>query len=440
MSNENYDDNTHIYKDSENSIFSPNSNIVKCESSSLTTFIKELLQELYIILLNTMDIPQYDKLSKTINNFLLDYDLDPKDVFEIMTSSSQNIFCYSSLIGYFFQHGIGCEVNKAKALEIFSDAIKYIQKEETNQLSFDQKNEAIIFCDDTKKLNEIILQYFYSLFLYRDIISNRRDNYKLHIKNAEKGDIISQYYIANCYYFGVNIKHDYNKAFEWYAKSSKGGNMKAMYMLGTCYYYGYGGKKNKKQAFEYYLKSAEKGYKYAISKVGDCYHDGKGIFRDESKAFEWYLKTAKKGHAYNQYLVANYYYNGVHISKNEEKGFYWNRKAAINGNTDAQYRLAEYYLNNPIYKNENKAFKWYLKLVNKSYINLKAVYLVAKCYRDGIGTDKNLKEATKWIEKYISSKPSIKPPIILYDFLNGSNIDVNLFMDRIYYKNLHFVT
>ncbi|RIA81848.1 hypothetical protein C1645_836296 [Glomus cerebriforme] len=44
-------------------------------------------------------------------------------------------------------------------------------------------------------------------------------------------------------------------------------------------------------------------------------------------------------------------------------------------------------------KNESKAPKWYLNLANKN--GPRAIYLVAKCYRDGIGSDKNLTEATK---------------------------------------------
>ena len=62
---------------------------------------------------------------------------------------------------------------------------------------------------------------------------------------------------------------------------------------------------------------------------------------------------------------------------------------------DAQDGLAKYYLNDSINKNENKAFKWYLKLANS---HTDAKYSVAKCYRDGIGTDKNLDEATKWFK------------------------------------------
>ncbi|RIA79285.1 hypothetical protein C1645_841074 [Glomus cerebriforme] len=84
-----------IFK-AEETIFSLSSNIVKY-ASSLTILIKELLQE--------------------INKFLLNMD----------------IF-----------------VDEIKAFEIFSNAIKYSQKVETNQFSFAQKNAAITFYNEPK--------------------------------------------------------------------------------------------------------------------------------------------------------------------------------------------------------------------------------------------------------------------------------------------------
>ncbi|GBB86631.1 hypothetical protein RclHR1_01300016 [Rhizophagus clarus] len=342
-----------------------------------------------------------------------------------MTNNSQYVFYYSSLIGYFYQHGIGCEIDEDKALEIFSNAVNNNRKAKSSNLSFDQKNEIITCCndDDIKKLNEIILQYFYSLFLYEDIILCRKASYKLHIKTAKRGDNVSQYYIGDCYFYGKSIERDLNKAVKWYSKSSKGGNIKAMYKLGGCYEYGDGIMRDKEEAFKLYLKSADGGYKDALYDVGNCYNYGNYTLKDDVRAFEFYLKAAEKGDSYCQYLVSNYYYDGKYIPRNEEKGFYWNREAAINGDVDAQYKLAEFYLNNSINKNENKAFRWYLKLAeDKGY--LKANYLVAKCYRDGIGIDKNLEAAKNWIKKHESSRLFLQS-INLNDFLNGSDIDLD---------------
>ncbi|CAG8684717.1 14622_t:CDS:2 [Rhizophagus irregularis] len=369
------------------SIFSFESNITNYDSSSfkfnfttspslivnniqffdnfITKFFKELIQELYFILLN-MEYEygdyNFNNVKLIINTLLLDYDLDSKNVLEIMTNNSQNIFCYTSLIGIFYQCGIGCEVDKIKALNIFFNAVKNNQKAILDQFSFDQKNETICFRNDSfynndiKELNEIITQYFYSLLIYQDIIFHRKDNYKLHIKNAEKGDDISQYYVGKFYC----IKQDYNKAIEWYSKSSEGGNIKAMFELGVCYEHGYYEViKDEKKAFKFYLKSAEGGYKWALYRVGNCYHFGE----------------------------------------------------------------CKYYINNSINKNGSKAFKWYMRLANVNI--LKAIYIVAKCYRDGIGTDKNLKEAMEWIRKYEFSRFGKNPQINLDHFLNGLDIDIS---------------
>jgi TPR repeat protein len=375
-----------------------NNNIIF--SNNFIVHINELLQELYTYLLNLEFQHEFDYLcSKFIYTFLFEYDLDPNNVFKILTSNSQNIICYSSLIGFFYQYGIGCEVDKIKAFEIYSNTIKNDHKLILNQFSFDHKNEIIIFYnDDIIKLNEKVTQFFYSLLFYKDIISHKIINYKLNIKNVEKGDNVSQYNIGNCYRYGINMKKDYNKAIEWYLKSSEGGNIKAMYELGIFYQYGneygYGVIKNEKKAFELYLKSAEGGYKRALFKVGNCYQYGNCTFEDKNKAFEFYLKAAEKGYPYSQYNVANYY----NYSYDEEKGFYWIRKAAIKGNKDAQYKLAEYYLKNSINKNERKAFKWYLKLANE--YEHRGMHSVVKCYIHGIGTDINLKEVKKWVKKH----------------------------------------
>ena len=58
-----------------------------------------------------------------------------------------------------------------------------------------------------------------------------------------------------------------------------------------------------------------------------------------------------------------------------------------------------------------------MKLANKQLPQ--ASYLVAKCYIDGIGTDRDLFEAKKWFNNHTL----IKPKIILDDFLNDSNIN-----------------
>ncbi|CAG8727645.1 9230_t:CDS:2 [Rhizophagus irregularis] len=146
----------------------------------MSKLFKELLQELYIILLNAeveeICDSKKDKLNEFINNFLFEYDLDPKNVFEIITSNSQNIYYYSSLVGFFYQN---------------------------------------------------------------DIILFRKDNYKLHKRNAENGDPVSQYYIAN-------------KNF-----------IRAIYLVAKYYRDGNGTDKNLIEASKWFSK-------YELSKIYGC--------------------------------------------------------------------------------------------------------------------------------------------------------------------------
>ncbi|CAG8533350.1 3838_t:CDS:2 [Rhizophagus irregularis] len=100
-----------------------NLDINKNESNNkiINKVFKELLQELYVVFLDIEDHNTL-RLNEFIHNTLLEYDLDPKNVFETMKINSQPDFSYSSLIGIFYQYGIGCEPDEIKAFEIFSNA------------------------------------------------------------------------------------------------------------------------------------------------------------------------------------------------------------------------------------------------------------------------------------------------------------------------------
>ena len=108
------------------------------------------------------------------------------------------------------------------------------------------------------------------------------------------------------------------------------------------------------------------------------------------------------------------------FQKMKKKDYIGIEKAAIYGNSDAQIKLARYYYIN---KNERKSFGWYLNSANKR--SFFAICVVAQCYRDGVGTDKNLVEATKWYQIYkseIDRKFDEEPLVTLNNFLNGSKL------------------
>ena len=205
----------------------------------------------------------YNRLINTINSFddfenlsieWIKSTLEHNDMnAETFLESIQNHqILFSSLIGFFYQHGIGCNVNKDKALEMYLLAIKQ---------------------DKVQTINNTIAKYLLSLLYYKDIIIFHKEKiiFEWYLKSAETGDDTTQFNLGRCYQYEIGISKDDEKAFEWYLKSAKAGNNAAQNSIGHCYECGIGISKDEEKAFEWYLKSAETGNNIAQFNLGRCY-------------------------------------------------------------------------------------------------------------------------------------------------------------------------
>src|SRR5437763_1972577 len=81
-------------------------------------FLKGFLRNFYkkIIVINTNDFNTFENdLSKWIKNI----DKNTKPILELMQNHKENEFWFSNIIGFFYQNGISCEVDKDKSLELY---------------------------------------------------------------------------------------------------------------------------------------------------------------------------------------------------------------------------------------------------------------------------------------------------------------------------------
>ncbi len=282
--------------------------------------------------------------NKTIKwiNVLEDFQcINSRTMIGLMENHQKNDLWFSSLIGFFYQHGIGeCEVNQNKALESYLLAVNTESEEYLNH-----------FNDDLKKYNIIIGKHLLALYYYKEIIVNNRAK-----QFANKTNLNARHDVGDCYQYDKNEKKtfkwhlksakensDAKKTFKWYLKSAEGGNSEIQYSLGYCYQYGKGTNENENKAFEWYLKSAKKGNSKAQLSLGYFYKYGKGTNRDAKKAYEWILKSAEKGNSDAQASLGECYQYGIGTDKNIKKAFAWYLKSAEKGNSDAQYNLGECY-------------------------------------------------------------------------------------------------
>src|SRR6266542_1614806 len=295
-------------------------------------FFRELIENFHNRIVNT---DSFDNFENLLIEWIKDT-LEHNDVHaETFLESIQNQqILLSSLIGFFYQHGIGCNVNKDKALEMYLMAIKQ---------------------DKVQTINNTIAKYLLSLFYYKDIILVNKSS----INNPLKNEImISQFVNPNEpdrnmidddgsenhkkeigksnndlleYQDETEINPNEKAEFEQYVISARRGNIKAQYNLGRCYKYGIGTYKDEKKAFEWYLESAKNGNLKGQNKLGYFYEHEIGTNKDEKKAFEWYLEFAKNGNSKGQNNLGRCYEDQIGTNKDEKKAFELYLKSAEAG-------------------------------------------------------------------------------------------------------------
>ncbi|CAG8543445.1 7907_t:CDS:2 [Funneliformis caledonium] len=109
---------------------------------------KELIKDFYEKIINTVSFDNFENSSiEWIKITLVQNDLNVETFLEFMQNHEESETWFSSLIGFFYQHGIGCNVNEDVALKMYSLAIKQVEI-----------------------VNNTIAKYLLSLFYYKDII------------------------------------------------------------------------------------------------------------------------------------------------------------------------------------------------------------------------------------------------------------------------------
>src|SRR5205814_850343 len=93
-------------------------------------FLKHILKKFYYKIIETNDFNNFEKISSEWINYQLESnDRIPKRTLELMQKHKENKIWFSSLMGCFYQLGIGCGINMKKASEFYLLAINNEIKE-----------------------------------------------------------------------------------------------------------------------------------------------------------------------------------------------------------------------------------------------------------------------------------------------------------------------
>lgn len=144
------------------------------------------------------------------------------------------------------------------------------------------------------KMKKIVL-FCISLCLSASVYAQVASDYR---KAAEQGNIIAQYDLADCYFYGKGIAIDYVQAVYWYRKVAEKNDTYlcaiAQNCLGNCYYNGKGVSTDYFQAIYWYRKAAKQGLDRARYNLALMYLEGEGVDKDGNTALYWFEKTLER--------------------------------------------------------------------------------------------------------------------------------------------------
>jgi TPR repeat protein len=264
-------------------------------------------------------------------------------------------------------------------------------------------------------------------------------------------------WIENLYKKGKGIPHDNKEAVQWFRQVAGAGNTDAMLWLGDTYRDGNGVEKSPETAIKWYQKAGDSGDVKGYIRIGDMYLRGKGVKVDPDMAEKWFQTAADKGDNFATIWVGNEYlgFNNRADKKFPKQAIRWYKKAIAKGNTMAGSMIGMMYSEgNVVPKNEKLAKEWFdrgfdkatqkqRKKLRREFLlyqqeagpdNAKAMYMMGKCYRYGLGVKGDDEQSFEWYKKAAFYGDAMAMWWTGYNYLDGRGVKKDVAMAMQYFQ------
>jgi len=134
---------------------------------------------------------------------------------------------------------------------------------------------------------------------------------------ADRGSLMSIWYLADAYYSGRYFAKDMNGAKKWYRRAEESGASYGSHMLGSvCYKI-----EEFPEALSAFSRGAANGYAPSIYRLGMMYKDGKGTSVDLNESRRLLESAVAKGHLFAKRDLGTLYISGKMGIQAIPKGF-----------------------------------------------------------------------------------------------------------------------
>ncbi|KAH9047024.1 HCP-like protein [Lactarius deliciosus] len=171
-------------------------------------------------------------------------------------------------------------------------------------------------------------------------------------RNADRGHMPSQYFLADCYANGIGThknRQDFDRAFPLFILAAKHGHPDAAYRAGTCCENGWGCRRESAKAIQFYRKAAASSHPGALYRLGLAELNGElSMSKRPKEGVKWLKRSAEHAtaefpHALHE--LALLHERGIHnvVFVDFEYSAELLAQAAELGYAPSAYRLGECY-------------------------------------------------------------------------------------------------
>jgi TPR repeat protein len=170
----------------------------------------------------------------------------------------------------------------------------------------------------------------------------------------------------------------------------------AMYYLGGCYFHGNVGlAKSTKKAAKIWKRASELGNVEAMALLGSLYVKGDGVKLDRKKAIQLLRTSADGGYANAQYHLSKELNNTfLAYAEAEAAKFYRGEGRDIDENALTARLSVDH--QSPRF-NSREVYRYARLSAEQGFVP--AMLSVGHCYTKGVGVERDLDEARRWLER-----------------------------------------
>lgn len=181
--------------------------------------------------------------------------------------------------------------------------------------------------------------------------------------------------IGNCYFDGIGVNQNYQKAFEWYQKAAKEGNWSCQKKMNECHFQMTGQKVYYDDALKHMVQEYhDSSFGFSAYYIGEYYYNGDGVPQNYEESVKWFKRAASKNDDQALIKLGDCYFKGIGTQTDYQKAIECYEKVSSYFTYESMEHLAYVYYKMSVQSNNIEYIEKALKYLNDTISEHKKLF------------------------------------------------------------------